>query len=67
MLWITIAAWLIGVTFSYINGNRKLPNTILFLGLSDIFGIFYLDLGWIGLSILAGLAIVILIANKMGS
>ena len=67
MFWIAVAAWLIGVLVSFINGKRKLPFTILFLGVLDIVGIFNFDLGWIGLSFLALLAVVILIANKVGS
>jgi len=67
MFWIAMGAWLVGITFSFINGSRKLPFTILFLGIGDIVGMFNYDLGWIGLSILAGLAVVILIANKMGA
>jgi len=67
MLWIAIAAWLIGIVISFNNGSRKLPYTILFLGILDIAGIFYFDLGWIGLTTLAVLAVVILIANKMGA
>ncbi len=67
MIWFAIAAWLIGVSLSFINGSRKLPYTILFIGILDLIGIFYFDLGWIGLSILALLAVIILIANKMGA
>ena len=64
LLWIAMAAWLIGVTVSFNNGNRTLPVTIMFLGTLDCVGIFYYNLGWIGLTILAVLAVVILIANK---
>ena len=67
MLWAAMVAWLLGIGYSFINGNRKLPFTILFLGILDIVGIFNYELGWFGLSILACLAIIILIANKFDS
>ena len=66
MIWIAIAAWLIGICVSFINGSRKLPFTIFLLGGLDLVGIFYFDLGWIGLTLLALLAVVILMANKVG-
>ena len=62
---IVLVAWIVGVVMSFSNGNRKLPLTILLLGLLDLVGIFVFRLGWIGISILAILAIVIHMANKL--
>jgi hypothetical protein len=67
MLWLAITAWLIGVSISFIHGSRKLPLNILFLGIIDLVGIFFFGFGMIGMTVLAVLAIIILIANKAGA
>ncbi len=63
--WITVAAWLTAVIVSYGNGNRIMPTIILLLGIADIAGMLFFSVGWLGLSALAVLAVVMLIANKI--
>ena len=60
---IALIAWLGGVIVSFYNGNRKLPFTILLLGL----GLLFAPIGIWKLVGLALLAAIILIANKADS
>ncbi len=64
---IATGAWIVGVIISFTRGNTKFPLTILIVGLVDIFGIFFLGFGWVGLSVLALVAAIIHIANKIDS
>ncbi len=65
MFYIVISAWLAGVAFSFINHNRKLPITIFTLGALVLAGHFAIGFGYATVSILAILAVVIWIANKI--
>ncbi len=62
--WIAVGAWLAGVIISFTRGNRKLPLVILLLGVFDILGVFLWNFSWLGLSALALMGVVILLANK---
>lgn len=65
--WIATGAWLAGVIISFNRGNLKLPLIILILGILDIAGMFFLNFGWLGLSALALMAVIIHIVNKLAS
>ncbi len=64
---ITMIVWLGAVIMSFVNGRRKLPGTILVLGVLDIFAILFLNIGWLGVAPLAIMAAVLLLANKWDS
>jgi hypothetical protein len=65
MAFIVLAAWLVGVIVSLVNGNRKLPLSILGIGVL-ILGIhFTVGLGMFALMSMAILTIIIWITNKM--
>lgn len=65
--WIAVAAWLAGVIISFSMGNRRLPLVILSLGVIAIVGVLFFRFGWPGIAALAGMALVIHIANKLDS
>jgi hypothetical protein len=60
MFLVAIIAWVVGVIISFFNGNRKLPLTILLLGL----GLLFAPIGVWGIAGIAILAAIIWIANK---
>ena len=60
MFLVAIVAWAGGVIISFYNGNRKLPITVLLLGL----GLLFAPIGVWGMAGLAILAAIIWIANK---
>jgi len=60
MFLVAIIAWAVGVIISFCNGNRKLPLTILLLGL----GLYFAPIGVWGIAGIAILAAIIWIANK---
>lgn len=60
MYLIAIIAWVGGVIVSFYNGNRKLPLTVLLIGL----GLLFLPIGVWGLVGIALLAAIMWIANK---
>lgn len=64
MFYIVISALLVGIIVSWINHNRKLPLTILTLGVLVLCGGFTMGFGYATVSILAILAVIIWIANK---
>ena len=64
---IAVGAWITVVTVSYVNGNRILPTVVLVLGIADIIGMVFFSVGWLGLSALALMAVVMLIANRIDS
>jgi hypothetical protein len=57
---VAIVAWAGGIIISFYNGNRKLPVTVLLLGL----GLLFAPIGIWGMAGLAILAAIIWIANK---
>jgi len=65
MFYIVIAAWLVGVVVSLIYENRKLPITILLIGIGATAAQFTIGLGYAYIAVMAILSIVIWIANKM--
>lgn len=65
--WIALAAWLAGVVLSFVRGRTVLPLVILILGIADVLGIFFLGFGWLGVSALAIMGVVIHVANKLDS
>ena len=60
MYLIAIIAWAGGIIISLYNGNRKLPITVLLLGI----GLMFAPIGAFGIAGIAILAAVIWIANK---
>ena len=60
MYLIAIIAWAGGIIISLYNGNRKLPITVLLLGL----GLMFAPIGAFGIAGIAILAAIIWIANK---
>lgn len=65
MFYIVIAAWLVGVIVSFIYGNRKLPITILLIGIGITVTEFTVGIGYFYISAMAVVAIIIWIANKL--
>ena len=65
MAFIVLAAWLVGVIVSLVNGNRKLPLGILGIGVLILAIHFTVGLGMFALLSMAILAIIIWITNKM--
>ena len=65
MFYIVIAAWLVGVIVSLINGNRRLPLIIFVIGAAATALQFTVGLGYPYLIIMAVAALVIWFANKM--
>ena len=65
MFYIVIAAWLVGVVVSLIYGNRKLPVTILLVGLGATAMQFTIGLGYAYIAVMALISIIIWIANKL--
>ena len=60
-----IVVWITSLWFSYANGGRRLPFSILALGCADLVAIYYYGLGAIGTAILACLSVVMLISLKV--
>ena len=60
MIFIALIAWLGGVIVSFYNGNRKLPLTVLLIGL----GLVFAPVGIWKMAGFAILAVIIWIANK---
>lgn len=60
MIFIALIAWLGGVIVSFYNGNRKLPLTVLLIGL----GLVFAPVGIWKMAGFAILAVTIWIANK---
>lgn len=67
MFYLALTAWLAGAIFSFLAGNQKLPSAILILGVVDLIGMFVFGWGYLGISGLATLAVIILIVNKFDS
>ncbi len=65
MAFIVLAAWLVGIIVSFVNGNRRLPFSILGIGILVLAGHFTVGFGIFALLAMAVLAIIIWIANKM--
>ncbi len=65
MFYIAIGAWLAGVIISLINHNRKLPLSIFSIGTLVIIGQFTIGFGYFTILIIALLAVIIWIANKL--
>jgi hypothetical protein len=65
MFFIVLAAWVVGIIVSFINGNRKLPFIILLLGGGVLATVFSGHGGWFGVAALAILSAIIWIANKI--
>ena len=64
---IALIAWLGGVVVSFANGNRRLPSTVLLLGLVLVVLTFMGKAGYFGLAGIALLAAIIWIANRADS
>ena len=62
--YIALFAWLSGVVVSYANDNRRLPTTVLLLGLVLGALTFWGKAGYFGVAGIAILAAIIWIANK---
>jgi len=65
MFFVTIGAWLTGIIVSLINGNRTLPIIIFLIGTLTLVAQFTIGLGFMTVAVLAILAVVIWIANKI--
>lgn len=65
MFFIVVGAWLAGVVISLVNHNRKLPLWVLGIGLLVLAGHFTIGLGYLTISVMGLLAVVIWIANKL--
>lgn len=65
MFFIVIGAWLAGVVVSLINHNRKLPISVLLIGIVVLTGHFTIGFGFFTVAILAILSAVIWIANML--
>ncbi len=65
MFFIVLGVWLAGVSFSFINHNRKLPWGVFLIGVLVLAGHFTIGFGFITVAIMAILSIVIWIANKL--
>lgn len=65
MFFIVLGAWLAGVVVSLVNHNRKLPLSILGIGILVLAGHFTLGFGFIAVAIMGILSAVIWIANKL--
>ncbi|GAA5497212.1 hypothetical protein Rhal01_03405 [Rubritalea halochordaticola] len=65
MFYIVLGAWLAGVVVSWINHNRKLPISIFALGSLVLALQFTVGLGILSVAVLAILAAIIWIANKL--
>ena len=65
MFFIVIAAWIAGVIISFKFGNRKLPTTILLIGLGVTAAHFTVGLGYIYIVVMAIISVIIWLANKM--
>lgn len=65
MFFIVIGAWLVGVTVSLINHNRKLPLAILVIGTAVLVGHFTIGFGFFSVVALGILSAIIWIANKL--
>ncbi len=64
MFFIVFGAWLAGVVISLINHNRKLPVSVLLIGIVVLVGHFTIGLGFFTIAVLGILSTVIWIANK---
>jgi len=60
MIFLAIAAWLVGVLYSFFNGSRKLPSIVLLIGIV----MFFAPIGFFKVAGIALLAVVIWLANK---
>jgi hypothetical protein len=60
MFLFALCAWLVGVIFSFSNGNRKLPSIVLVIGIV----LFIAPIGYFKVAGMALLAVIIWIANK---
>lgn len=60
MIFVAIAAWFVGVLYSFYNGNRKLPSIVLLTGII----LFFAPIGFFKVAGIALLAVVIWITNK---
>jgi len=65
MFFVVIAAWLVGIIVSLINHNRKLPLSILAIGVLFLVGHFTIGFGFFAIAVMAILCLVIWIANKL--
>ncbi len=65
MFFVVIGAWLAGVVISLVNHNRKLPLSILGIGTLVLVGHFTIGFGFVTLVVMALLAAIVWIANKL--
>lgn len=60
MFLFALCAWLVGVIYSFLNGNRRLPSIVLLVGIV----LFFAPIGFFKVAGIALLAIIIWMANK---
>ena len=60
MFLFALCAWIVGVIYSFSNGNRRLPAIVLLIGIV----LFFAPIGFFKVAGIALLAIVIWMANK---
>jgi hypothetical protein len=60
MFLFALCAWIVGVIFSFSNGNRRLPSIVLLIGIV----LFFAPIGFFKVAGIALLAIIIWMANK---
>lgn len=65
--YIALVVWIGSIWFSFANGRRKLPLTIMLLGILDLVAIYQFAIGAVGVAILAGLSVVMLLSLKIDS
>ena len=65
MFYLVIAIWLAGIITSFILENRKLPITILIIGILLTTADFTIGIGYFYIALMAILSVVIWISNKM--
>jgi hypothetical protein len=65
MFFVVLAAWLVGVILSLMNGNRKLPITIFAIGAAATAYQFSAGMGYFYIALMAIISVIIWIANKV--
>lgn len=60
MFLFALCAWIVGVIYSFSNGNRRLPSIVLLIGIV----LFFAPIGFFKVAGIALLAIIVWMANK---
>ena len=60
MFLFALCAWIVGVIYSFSNGNRRLPSIVLLIGIV----LYFAPIGFFKVAGIALLAIIIWLANK---